>query len=57
MKTDKQILDWLEANVVYMEHGDKKDLSKYWPQTDTDICPDEDCVDLTLREYVERMMG
>ena len=40
MKTDKQILDWLEANVVYMEHGDKKDLSKYWPQTDTDICPD-----------------
>jgi hypothetical protein len=57
MKTDSEILDWLEANVVYMEHGDKADMSKYWPQSHTDPEPEEGCVDLSLREYVERMMG
>ena len=51
--TDTEILNWLEKNCGYMEHGDTRDRSGYWPHRETDCEPKMEFVGLTLREYVE----
>jgi len=54
--TDTEVLNWLLANITYMEHGDNKDpgfMNEYWPHRDTDCDPIEDVMGMTLRQYVE----
>ena len=53
MLNDTQILDWLEKNCVYFEHGDRTDESSYWPHKETDCAPVEAFAGLSIREYVE----
>ncbi len=50
---DKLILDWLLANVNYMEHGPGK--YNFWPHDDSDpvFIYEEDKLGLTLRQYIE----
>ncbi len=51
--TDTDILNWLEKNCGYMEHGGPRDRSGYWPHQETDPAPKMEFVGLTLREYVK----
>lgn len=50
--TDKEMLEWILANVTYLEHSGEQ---SYWPHTEWDLRPKEDFVGLSLREYIERV--
>ena len=63
MHTDREMLDWVIANLTYMEHRVKgvhpRDVKMggYWPQMATDLgMSDSQLIDLSLRDYIESQM-
>ena len=62
--TDKQRLDWLCSRVSYLEHEDKLGTScqkikvgSYWPQEESDACPEGDMVGLELIDYIDAQIA
>jgi hypothetical protein len=53
MKTDTEILGWLEKNMDYFEHGGRSLGDGYWPQSAN---PESPYFGLSLREYIETRM-
>lgn len=64
-RTDAERLAWLVQRVTYLEHNDaqgnhclQQDVGGWWPQTEDDVSPThEDCIDLDLIAYVDRMIA
>lgn len=60
----QKIIDWLSTRVTYLEHASTKGdearsmrVGHYWPQSDADGCPDPDCIDLNLIDYIEQQIA
>ena len=55
---DTEMLDWLEKNCDYFEHGSRSMDDGYWPQSVEDYGVDYNnrFIGMTLREYIQTRM-